>query len=96
MLWAVSRTLIKKTITISGEHQCLQHHTSEVMLPPGYDLELSVCIQVIFLGQDTLALPNQGTEAQQQVPVSLLSYLLHLTAIWRSILEELQKYPPPN
>lgn len=66
------------------------------MLPPGDDLELPVCIQVIFLGQDTLTLPNQGTEAQQQVAVPLLSSLLHLTAVGRNDLEDLQKYPAPN
>lgn len=54
------------------------------MLPPGDDLELSVCIQVIFLGAGHQTLPNQGTEAQQQIPPKLL---LHLTAIWRNILE---------
>lgn len=64
------------------------------MLPPGDDLEFPVCIQVIFLGQDTLTLPDQGTEAQQQVAVPLLSHLLHLRAVGRNDLEELQKYQP--
>lgn len=64
------------------------------MLPPGDDLEFPVCIQVIFLGQDTLTLPDQGTEAQQQVAVPLLSHLLHLRAVGWNDLEELQKYQP--
>lgn len=72
MLWAVSKTLKNKNLkTTSGEHQFLPYHTSKAVLAPGDYLELSACIQVIFLGQDTLRLPNQGTEAQQQMDVSL-------------------------